>query len=338
MPVTVAIIALLAIATLLNSGMQDTDTPRSSRFELPAKRMERMRLEQMLVVCVSQKKLELAMQTAERLTQLESDAPNAWYNLACVQAISGNTQAALVSLQSAVKHGFRNERQLKTDPALKLLREQPEFDDILLTARQPFAAKDAQADFQAAQIENGIALVADRNTRWDESRMSLVTSFVPDTVTVEKQIAGKSEAEVVVDGWINAGKAAGHFGDLYDNRDRDHSNLNRAKFPGLAFVEYSPEVSRVGADWGMRSGQAFDRPTFGNSSTALVNSPFWRSNPRMVLYDDLLMKLVYNEFVSNQMYCYPEHNDFDPQHGDVYPANTPFWVISNLKQCRRWCV
>jgi hypothetical protein len=89
MPVTVAIIALLAIAALLNSGMQDTDTPRSSWFELPAKRMERMRLEQMLVVCVSQKKLELAMQTAERLTQLESDAPNAWYNLACVQAISG---------------------------------------------------------------------------------------------------------------------------------------------------------------------------------------------------------------------------------------------------------
>jgi hypothetical protein len=33
-------------------------------------------------------------------------------------------------------------------------------------------------------------------------------------------------------------------------------------------------------------------------------------------------------FQNNQLYCYPEHNDFDPEHGDVYPANTPFWVLS----------
>lgn len=44
--------------------------------------------------------------------------------------------------------------------------------------------------------------------------------------------------------------------------------------------------------------------------------------------DDAFTKIVYNEFLNNQMYCYPEHNDFDPEHGDVYPANAPFWVIS----------
>ena len=48
----------------------------------------------------------------------------------------------------------------------------------------------------------------------------------------------------------------------------------------------------------------------------------------MVTHDDAFTKIVYNEFLNNQMYCYPEHNDFDPEHGDVYPANTPFWVIS----------
>ncbi len=46
------------------------------------------------------------------------------------------------------------------------------------------------------------------------------------------------------------------------------------------------------------------------------------------MHEDLMMKVAYNHFVNNQLYCYPEHNDFDPQHGDVFAANTPFWIIS----------
>lgn len=183
--------------------------------------------------------------------------------------------------------------------------------------------------FQEGTIRDNTATVTELNTRWDESRLSLVTSFdVPTTQQSGLEIFGSSAAELAVQKWIDEGSAAGHRGILYDNRDRDHSNLNRSKFPHLAFVEYDAAAKKSDADWGLRIGQAFDLPTFGNSSTSHVGSPFWRSNPRSVLTDDLLTKIVYNEFVNNQMYCYPEHNDFDPEHGDVYPANTPFWVIS----------
>ena len=191
------------------------------------------------------------------------------------------------------------------------------------------AAVATERPFQKGTIRDNTALVTELNTRWDESRLSLVTSFdVPTTQQSGPEIVGSSAAELAVQKWIDEGTAAGHRGVLFDNRDRDHSNLNRNKFPHLAFVEYDAAAKKEQADWGLRIGQAFELPTFGNSSTSHVGSPFWRSNPRSVLTDDLLTKIVYNEFVNNQMYCYPEHNDFDPEHGDVYPANAPFWVIS----------
>jgi len=187
----------------------------------------------------------------------------------------------------------------------------------------------AERPFQSREIRDNVALVTELNTRWEESRLSLVTSFnLPTTPSHGAVISGSSPAEVAVQKWIDEGTASGHHGILYDNRDRDHSNLSRTKFPQLAFVEYDGAAKKAGADWGLRIGQAFDLPTFGNSSTAQVGSPFWRSNPRMVMHDDTFTKIVYNEFLNNQMYCYPEHNDFDPEYGDVYPANTPFWVIS----------
>lgn len=187
----------------------------------------------------------------------------------------------------------------------------------------------AERPFQPGEIHDNVAMVTELNTRWEESRLSLVTSFNSQaTPSRGAVIVGKSPADVTVQKWIEEGTASGHHGILYDNRDRDHSNLNRSKFPQLAFVEYDGAARQANADWGLRIGQAFDLPTFGNSSTAQVGSPFWRSNPRMVMPDDTFMKIVYNEFINNQIYCYPEHNDFDPEHGDVYPANTPFWVIS----------
>ena len=193
----------------------------------------------------------------------------------------------------------------------------------------PAVIAPAERPFQRGEIRDKVALVTELNTRWEESRLSLVTSFnIPGTPSRGAAVVGASPAEVAVQKWIDEGTASGHHGVLYDNRDRDHSNLNRNKFPQLAFVEYDAAARQANADWGLRIGQAFDLPTFGNSSTAQVGSPFWRSNPRLIMHDDPVMKIVYNEFLNNQLYCYPEHNDFDPEHGDVYPANTPFWVIS----------
>ena len=322
-------IAALIVAVVLGMMAPDTLWQRAAVFDLPAKRLERLHLQETLRYAISHKRLDLASRAAQRMTQIEPQEPTAWYNLACMQAVSGEIPTALASLNEAVRLGFRDTRQLETDTDLQSLRADPAFAVILKAAQEPFTALTPVVMFQPGQITNGVATVTEQNTRWNEGRMSLITSFAaqpnPESIT---KLPGISPAEAAVQGWINEGSAAGHFGDLYDNRDRDHSNLNLAKFPQLVRVEYSAEASKADADWGMRIGQAFEMPTFGNSSTSHVGSPFWRSNPRSLMHDDLLMKLAYNQFVNNQMYCYPEHNDFDTTHGDVYPANTPFWIIS----------
>ncbi len=327
-PVLISIATLIAAAAL---GMVPHEPPaqRSKLFDVPKNRLERLRLQQVLRFSLAQRRLDVANQAARRLTQLEPEEPTGWYNLACVQAVSGEIQPALASLNEAVQRGFRDTRQLESDVDLQSLRADAAFDGLLKAAREPFTPIDPALKFQPGGIADGVALVTEQNTRWDDSRMSLITSFTPlpkpESTTVS---LGTSPVDLAVNGWFSEGTAAGHHGDLYDNRDRDHSNLNLARFPQLVRVEYSPEASKADADWGMRIGQTFELPTFGNSSTSHVNSPFWRSNPRSLMHDDRLMKMAYNEFVSNQLYCYPEHNDFDPTHGDVYPANTPFWVIS----------
>ena len=327
-PVLIAV-ATLIITFLLGMTRPDPQPLRATLFDLPMKRLERIRLQQMLLFSVSQGRLDLASQAVRRMTQLEPEEPTGWYNLACVQAVAGETQPALASLKQAVRCGFRDTRQMETDVDLQSLRSDPAFALILKAAHEPFTPLEPEPPFQPGRIMNGVALVTEQNTRWDEGRMSLITSFAPlPEPEPGMVIVGTSPAEVAVNGWINEGSAAGHHGDLYDNRDRDHSNLNLAKFPQLVRVEYSSAASKADADWGMRIGQVFEDPTFGNSSTSHVELPYWRSNPRSLMHEDLLMKMAYNQFINNQMYCYPEHNDFDPTHGDVYPANTPFWVIS----------
>lgn len=242
--------------------------------------------------------------------------------------------ASLVCVALGLAAGWQDEPVVSTglfDQPTQRLAQIRQSQQLVHNGAKPESAPDLNPErpFQRGEIRDNVALVTELNTRWDESRLSLITSFeAPKIRQSGTEIVGSSPAELAVQKWIEEGTAAGHHGILYDNRDRDHSNLNRRKFPHLAFVEYDAAARKAGADWGLRIGQAFDLPTFGNSSTSHVASPFWRSNPRTVLTEDLLTKIIYNEFVNNQMYCYPEHNDFDPTHGDVYPANTPFWVIS----------
>lgn len=327
-PVIISI-TLLAVAPLLLGPIAEQSAVRSAEiFRFPAQRVEQIRLQQVLMFGYSTKNLKLAKNAAEQLLAMDPDDPTALYNLARVEAKSGESQQALMTLAKAVQKGFRDGNLLESEKDFSALQDTPQFAEILKAARIPFQSTKPVPEFEVSSITNGVALVTERNTRWVEERFSLITHFKPSEVTSKKQIVGTSAAEVAVNAWIQEGSAAGYAGLLYDNRDRDHSNLDLKKFPQLAQVEYSPEATKADADWGMRIFQAFNLPTFGNSSTSHVGSPFWRSNPRSLMHEDLMMKVAYNHFVNNQLYCYPEHNDFDPQHGDVFAANTPFWIIS----------
>ncbi len=54
----------------------------------------------------------------------------------------------------------------------------------------------------------------------------------------------------------------------------------------------------------------------------------WRSQARLALTDGNTAQNLFRQYVANHLYLYPEHRDHDPKHGDVFPANTPYMLIS----------
>src|SRR5207249_2111857 len=119
------------------------------------------------------------------------------------------------------------------------------------------------------------------------------------------------------------------------NHDGDHSNMHYQSFPQLTRIEFSKEARAAKVHLGLQAQMFFNGVVLGNSSTAITQGPYWRSQPRLAYTNARTMLALYNQYVSNHLYVYPEHRDHDPGHngkgdgyGDVYPTNTPFVLIS----------
>ena len=63
----------------------------------------------------------------------------------------------------------------------------------------------------------------------------------------------------------------------------------------------------------------------GNSSTVPRHL---LSHSRLALRDRGLTERLFQQYVSNHIYVYPEDRDHDPKRGDVFPANTPYLITS----------
>jgi len=57
--------------------------------------------------------------------------PGAWYDLACVYALEGNSNAAFDNLEEAIRHGFRDVESLVRDADLRSLRSDPRWNEIV---------------------------------------------------------------------------------------------------------------------------------------------------------------------------------------------------------------
>lgn len=127
---------------------------------------------------------------------------------------------------------------------------------------------------------------------------------------------------------VAQGRAAGNLGDLYENRDRNHSRLRAEYFPQLTRVEHGPAFTARGYDYGVSLDLLFDAPLIGNSSTALTSGRLWRSQARFALTTAGGPARLYQNYRAGQIHVYPEHRDHDPKYGDLLPANTPYMLIS----------
>ncbi|GHF06571.1 hypothetical protein GCM10016455_29680 [Aliiroseovarius zhejiangensis] len=133
---------------------------------------------------------------------------------------------------------------------------------------------------------------------------------------------------------VAQGKAAGNYGDLYDNRDRGHSRLNLKAHPQLTELLYHPVLRDQNMDLGPAVGLLFDVPVIGNSSTALTKGPFARSLPRLVLTGMAGggvgggADALYQNYVTGQIHVYPSNRDYEAGGQDMMPANTPYYIMS----------
>ena len=227
---------------------------------------------------------------------------------------------------SCARRGFPGLGAYLADPLFAPLAGDPELAALAASPAAPPAPT-------AAPVAGGTALVSGANTAWDPAAERLEARFAfPD----------RPEAPVLpptpkVAAWdilrehAQRGRAAGNHGDLYDNRDRGHSPLDPAAHPQVTAIAYSDAARAAEVDYGLNDSLGFGRVTFGNSSTALTGGPLWRSLPRyaMTRPDGTGPLRLWQNASANQLYVYPAHKDYGAKPGDLFPANTPYILVSH---------
>lgn len=183
-----------------------------------------------------------------------------------------------------------------------------------------------------ASVTGGLAPVTPANTRRDPDTGLIDVLLTPDPSMRPRSIVDP-EAEDVVAGMLRRlwarGTASGLAGVLYDNRDSGHSVLDHTRFPQLARTEYDEALKRQGLHHGVAGRVRFPLPVVGNSSTALTHGPLARSLGRLAVNDQAAALRSYRLFVSNHLYVYPEHRDYDLETGDRLLGNVPYFLLSS---------
>lgn len=328
----------VVVGLLLVVAQAEPVAEKPSVFELPRLQARFAAGQAQLTALIQQQKYAEAESLCRDLVKLIPHDPNGPYNLACVLAREGKLNEALTALDQAVSLGFNNAKHIETDDGLLPLREREEFKKLLEKAATAKPNPDAGWKYTAepAAIEDGVALVSERNVAY-EPRLGILAALFkfdePDKKT--PAIKGFGEAGELVQMWFREGTAAGNHGDLYDNHDRDHSNMDYGSFPQLARVEFDDPAKKRGLDHGLQLAFLYNAPTIGNSSTAHTQGPFWRCQGRFALLQPSGAERLYLQYSHNHLYFYPEHRDHDPGHngqndgyGDVLPANTPYLLLS----------
>lgn len=142
----------------------------------------------------------------------------------------------------------------------------------------------------------------------------------------------RSAVERQLNAWYAAKTAAGNRGDVYDNRDREHSHIERRDFPQLTSWQYTPDQRKAGLDYALFTG-VLAPVAIGNSSTA-AHPERGGCNPRFAMMVPAGLMGLYAQYRGNNLYAYPAHHDYHPGrsgrgfHGDLLPLNQPYCLIS----------
>ncbi len=280
-------------------------------------------------------RLAEASERLEALIARYPDRTDPLVAMAVLEIARGAPEAALDRLEAAVAAGFRGMELLARSPALAGVANHPRFVALRDATKGQRVATDpvlAEPEGAIADIERLTAPVGPANTAWNPDRGRLTAAIrVPPALSRRPLVATKGRLAALAPqlNHLHArGRASGLAGVLYDNRDRGHSLLWRDLFPQLLYIEYGPEARARELDFGPNVDLDFNRITFGNSSTAITGGPYWRSQARRLLTETEGPKRLVQSYSRNQIYVFPAKSDHDAGGMDIFPANTPYQIVS----------
>jgi hypothetical protein len=251
------------------------------------------------------------------------------YNLACALALLGQRQPALEALEQAVAGGFCDAAFARQDPDLAPLRAEPAWARLLESMEQASATQAAPARLAPAKPDAEMSVLQSAtNTAW-----SFELGLFQSSVALPRRpaAAGAGAVSNALQRWVADQTASGFSGLLYANRDNTPGTLDVGRFPGLVRVAYSAEMTARRLHIGLPNTLFTDEsgslliPVIGHSSMGYLNSPYWRCQPRAVTGDPRQLALQSLLLLGNQLFFYPAFSDYDPQAGDLFPANAPYW-------------
>jgi tetratricopeptide (TPR) repeat protein len=328
---------LVLWCALLAGQVEPPAASQPNVFDLPRIQAQYGALHVQSQALLSVEKYAEAERMCRAMIELVPFEPLAHYNLACTLARQKKHDESLAALEKAVSLGFNNVRHMEADDDLKSLHEREEFKQLLERAAdaKPDPERGWKYAAEPTEIADRVALVSETNTAWNPQAGMFAVLFKFPPPNDDPAVKGFGEAGDLVRKWHAEGTAAGNHGDLYDNHDSDHSNMDYDAFPHLARIEFDEQVKRRQLHHGVQLSFLYNGPTIGNSSTAVVGGPFWRSQGRNALMQPRGPQLLYLHYANNQLYFYPEHRDHDAGRngsgdgfGDVFPANTPYMLLS----------
>ncbi len=323
------LLVMVVMGIALQGVSQSTSSVPLSVFDMPRIYPQHNQLRMRLMQAMrSGQTAEMETIAREGVALMPQDAT--WqYNLACALAYRADKKEALVALERAIDLGFRDAKQIAEDKDLASLAALPEF-QVLLKKAALLAGKPVpnQIQVRPTTVVMGYpAQVNASNTIWDLDLGCFRTAFqllAPENKPVSAFAESYEGAtKGMVQKWMREGTAAGNHGDLYVNRDGGHSLLDVTLFPKITPVVYSAEAQRQRVHMGA-ANSFFDHAVLGNASLAMTSGPLWRSLPRSAMGQLLPSQL----YLNNQVWFYPAHRDFTREAGDLYPANSPYWIIS----------
>ena len=306
-------------------------SPTGSVFEMPAHVALQQRLIREIIDLFRNQRYAKAEKALRSIIVNYPNLPLHHYNLAAALARQKKLDAALESLDTAISLGFMNRMVIARDPDFGSLRELPRFRELLakLTQKSEATKRNARRPIIPRLVQNGRAIVDRTNTIWEPRSNSLVAAFkFTESAQIRRIYNGDEPISRFLNHWYDSGEAAGNHGDLYDNRDNGHSLLSKKSFPQLSYINYSKHARAAGMHYGVNSHLLFNAITFGNSSTAITGSSLSRSQARLIMTTPGMVARAYQQYVNNHLYVLPEHRDHDPEMGDLFPANTPYMIVS----------